>query len=501
MRRGSGRGSSSVGLQIDGAGLRAVEVRRDPHHLVVVRRAFVPTPEGCMREFSPAALGAALRRLWTEGGFSLRRCTVVLSPQVLVGQMITLPPAPLREQRLIVQDELARFLAVEESSRLGWLPTAPGGGPGGNTLAFYLPETILLGFEQALAHAGLEAAAVEPGLVAALRLLVSPPPYRPAHLPDGGEQGALAALYWCDGCAELAFLESGRLRYYRRLDPVGGVSLGTGKEPSWRWWGLVSEVERSLRYYERAYAASPQPQELILLDEDRSLTSVVAVLQTELGLAVRLLDSAHLFSTEGTVPEGEAGPFWAALGAALRSLPDPAPEWKLDLRPPDEEPFLARHAPHLLRVSLVGSSVMVALAAVASVLLGARLGAARAELQAAEAALQAAVDDDRSVERARAIRERIARLREGALPVAPLLSVLGELVPHTVTLTSLELREDGSLTIEGSSRGHTPVIRLISRLTQDARFQAPVLEALQTRGSSQGVVFKVRAGLADRKMP
>src|SRR5438552_73812 len=107
---------SSVGLEITPAVMRAVEVKIHARETVIQRLAHGITPEGSVRDgrvVDPAALAGGLRLLWEKGGFSTRRCGVAIPAETLAPQMLTVPPAPPAEQRLIVAGELARFAPVQ----------------------------------------------------------------------------------------------------------------------------------------------------------------------------------------------------------------------------------------------------------------------------------------------------------------------------------------------------------------------------------------------------
>src|SRR5206468_9881553 len=130
---------------------------------------------------------------------------------VLTPQMLTLPPAPLDEQRQIVRGELARFVPVQLDASFSWMPMAPGGGAGGNTLAFLAEGDAMAAFQQAFAMANIEVDAGEPDAIAALRAAGSGAGYRAERsgLPDGctglPQQGAVAAVFVSESCSEMAF--------------------------------------------------------------------------------------------------------------------------------------------------------------------------------------------------------------------------------------------------------------------------------------------------------
>src|SRR5262249_51594077 len=154
-----------------------------------------------------------------------------------------------------------------------WMPMAAGGGPGGNTLAFLAEPAMMSACRQVVAAANLELEACEPDAVAALRTV------------ELGlrSQTPVAAVYVTPACSEMAFLDAGRVRYYRRLDrgiaeelPAldWEVSAGIGRRAPGTAAGLddlALEIKRSLQHYGRAYANAPQPQKVLLLGDSPAL--------------------------------------------------------------------------------------------------------------------------------------------------------------------------------------------------------------------------------------
>jgi len=125
--RQSSKTGPSVGLEITSTDLRAVELKLHGRETVIQRLAQIEAPEGSVRGgrvVEPAALADGLRRLWGKGGFSTRRCAVAVPAGALTQQMLTVPPAPAAEQRLIVRGELARFAPENEYAPFGWMPMA-----------------------------------------------------------------------------------------------------------------------------------------------------------------------------------------------------------------------------------------------------------------------------------------------------------------------------------------------------------------------------------------
>jgi type IV pilus assembly protein PilM len=527
-RRKQQKAGPVVGLEIAADAIRAVEMKAQGRELLLQHLAETASPAGSVsagRIMDPVAVAGALRQLWEQAGFSTRRCVVAMPAETLTPQMLILPPAPPDEQRQIVRGELARFTTVQNDTAFGWMPLAAGDGPSGNTLAFLSQGEVIAEYREALGMAGLEMASCEPDAIASLRAIPT------ARF----QQDAVAAIYISSTCSEIAFLDGGRARYYRRLDqgladgsgiPGGSAriddeghdpllaqfltshALAAARKPAGdkELEQLVLEIKRSLQYYARAYHSAPQPQRLLLLGDHPLLDRLTGILGEELRLEAQVIDPLSLHPHAARQPfevgAGCGARYTVALGMALRPFVDSKAGFALDMKTPDETQALARHAPRYLMASLAGSTALVVAALGVSMLLEVRLTAAQSRLNGIEAQLQAAnLERQQSMARAQQARTEIARLRKEALPVPLVLTSLGALVPDALSLTNVDLKEDGSMSLDGEARGPHQVNNLLQRLSCDARFSTPNLQTLDA-GAEQGAVhFQVQTGLVGYSKP
>jgi Tfp pilus assembly protein PilN len=419
--------------------------------------------------------------------------------------MLTLPPAPAAEQRRIVGGELARFTAIESNTPFGWMPMASGGGPGGSTLAFLAETEMIAGYRQAITAAGLEMDACEPDAIAALRTV------------ELGlrQPGVAAAVYVSPTCSEIAFMEAGRVRYYRRLDlglgeaegselarSLAGSAANRGSHlsPAGDLEGLALEIKRSLQYYARAYGSAPQPQKVFLLGDSPALEQLAELVHGDLQLEAEYLHPVHLYRHAPEITDqhvvSSGGQYSVALGMALRPLADPHAAFALNMIAGHDARALARRAPRYLMAALSGSTAMALAALAASLVLGAHLSHLRGELNAAQAELQAA-DTERATTVMQVQQARIGteRLRRQAMPIPQLLTRLGNLVPEAVALTDVQLNEDGSLVLAGDAQSPRQVDRFLQQLADDSRFRSPELDTLDANDQQGLAHFRLQTGL------
>ncbi len=82
-----------------------------------------------------------------------------------------------------------------------------------------------------------------------------------------------------------------------------------------------------------------------------------------------------------------------------------------------------------------------------------------------------------------------------ALPVPQLLARLGTMMPAHMALTSLELKEDGTLLLDGDARTPQHVNRLLQQLSYNPQFRAPNLESMDADRQHGTTRFRVQTGL------
>jgi Tfp pilus assembly PilM family ATPase len=567
MRRVDRSGANAaVGLEITSDCIRAVEFGVRNGEPVVQRVAARPTPAGSVRDglvSDPTLLSQKLQQIWEGAGFSTTRCCMALPASLLTQRMLTVPPAPPHEQRLIIASELGQSLPGRNSGPVGWMPMSSGGGAGGNTLAISADADALVGYERALALAGLELVTFEPEGIAALRGAVCALLRRSETLRGASVDSDLALVFISRSCCEVTFLEAGHPRFWRRLDMGDGVlsraaqtetsSVVAAADTGWpdgfppgrgaatisgvfephpvegdKDWlaklttsygpdsapvfvdteevrAIAGEIDRSLRYYGRAYADAPQPSKLVLVSSGVPLEDLAQLLKEEQTLLVECLSPVNCFSRATTTREsiiGEEGDALSvALGMALGATADAGKQLALRLVPQAAASGNADRAAGP-RWVLGGSVGLLAAAVIASSLLTHQLSGLQTELRDAQARFQT-VDRERQTSAARdeRVQRLVAQMKREGMPAGPLLAYLGSALPETTGLASVELRPDGALFLEGTARTSEDVGKMLQGLSRDGRLRPFSVESLETQRSDGLCHFRVRSGLVGYGVP
>jgi Tfp pilus assembly protein PilN len=258
---------------------------------------------------------------------------------------------------------------------------------------------------------------------------------------------------------------------------------------------FVSEVERSLQYYRRAYKEAPQPRRLFLAGDHPAIVPAVSWLSDSQGIPVQQVHPlAGCAQGAGLHAEGDA--FVAAVGAALRRIDRVGVDLQIARELQEAARLGAEAAARFRRTALMAATSLAAVAILATSLLTLRLRQARAVRDNAAATAQAARESREAFAmRRQAIDSDLRRLRRRRIPMSLLLRRLQRAVPGGMALTALDLKEDGTIALRGAARDDARVRDLMRRLTLDPRFREPELETLDAATEQHSILFVVRTGL------
>ncbi|HVA74514.1 MAG TPA: type IV pilus assembly protein PilM [Acidimicrobiales bacterium] len=301
---------TSIGLDIGSSAVRAAEIGIDKNQRRLCRYAQIGLPSGAVVDgevVNPGVVTEALRRLWTEGGFSSRKVVLGVSGHRLIVRQADVPalndedlrsalrfdaqeliPIPMDDASFDFQ-VISRNEAVDGSDR-----------PMMRILMAAAHKELLRGHLTALRAADLEAVAIDASPLALMRVVGE-------SEPDSGVE-ALVAIG-----AELttvAVRQGGVPRFIRSLG-VGGSKLTVGIANAMHVdYGVAETLKRG-----GAPADSPQlvqarraiTHEMRDLGEDVRATMDFFVSQAEGAHIERLLVTGGASQTEGLVEQLAGG--------------------------------------------------------------------------------------------------------------------------------------------------------------------------------------------------
>ena len=183
-----------VGLDIGSSAVKAAEVTVQGTRSEVTRFAQVGLPDGAVVEGEvrdPAAVSAAIKRLWSDGGFKTREVVLGISSQRSMVRLVEMPKMRPDELRSAIKYEAGDLLPIPlEQAVMDFAPLGPGKpkGDGGETiqvLVVVAQRDMVLEHIGAVRRAGLRVRAVDSSPLALLRAV-------PA--PTGGGLGAIVSV-------------------------------------------------------------------------------------------------------------------------------------------------------------------------------------------------------------------------------------------------------------------------------------------------------------------
>jgi Tfp pilus assembly PilM family ATPase len=287
-----------IGLDIDSSVARAVEIV--PGNPVRVRRmGQVELPPGAVRDgevVDAAAVGGALRQLWSDAGFSRRPVHVAIASSRVIVRPVEMPVMADGDTRAALRFQLGDFvpLAPEQTvfdfQQLAPDPARP---DEHQVLLAAAPREVVEPLADALKHAGLRIAHIDIAAVALARLGPSTPAID-AVVSIGPDMVVVVATRW------------GQPIFARALSNLGD-----------RHAEIAAEIGDSLAYF-AGQPGGGYPQTIAITGAG-NLLEIRERLEQQLAIPVGIIDPfAQLGLADGVVHSHPLVPsLGLALGAAL----------------------------------------------------------------------------------------------------------------------------------------------------------------------------------------
>jgi type IV pilus assembly protein PilM len=327
-----------VGLDIGSSAVRAAEVSIQGTRTEVTRFAQVGLPEGAVVEGevrNQAVVSAAIKRLWSEGGFKQRDVVLGISSQRSMVRLVEMPKMRPDELRSAVRYEAGDLLPIPlEEAVLDFAPLGPGKpkGDGGETIQVLLvvaQRDLVQEHIGVVRKAGLRVRAVDSSPLALVRAVPAP------------SGGGLEAIVSVGAQLMVVVVRDGPVpRFVRTVTRPGAASgagavsadqvvgaarsFGLGRPQAGGVLGLdpiIEEVRGSLEYF-MSHAHAQQLSNVLVTGGGALDAGIVDQLASVLGMPVKLasIGPAYTPSRLGLQDKtmGEASLRWTtAVGLAL----------------------------------------------------------------------------------------------------------------------------------------------------------------------------------------
>lgn len=214
--------TSVVGLDIGSTGVRGVELSANGKTKPTLIRSYeIPLPPGAVvrgEVLDQEAVGAALKRLWSQGGFKSKKVVLGTGNQGVIVRDLSVPKMSMKHIRESLPFHVQGTLQMQlNDSILDFYPTSEGEGEQGpviNGLLVAAEKKEIIGNVNAVEKAGLTPVEIDLIPFALNRLLVS----RPRIM-------GTVALIDIGGTTTSIIISSDGVPWFVRIIPTGGDDL------------------------------------------------------------------------------------------------------------------------------------------------------------------------------------------------------------------------------------------------------------------------------------
>lgn len=528
-----------VGISFSTDAIHAVAARPGPGgEIQVTQVGSAPLPEGAIQNgmvYETVLLSAAVRALLSQLGITTRNAVLGLPSQAVIARSITIPPVPERERRALVGGEIDHLNVLPPGQvAFDFVPLAKTEGTaarGGEPILFFAAErAVVESYRTTAQEAGLRLVGMEPSDFAAIRTVY----------PALAEEMFALVISLGSFHTDLLFLRQGQATYSRRLDVgIEQITKATAASPTGSSGGwtmvdlgeppgnadnldtliggsvgqasdrgstgrdnLVTEIERSLEYYQRTYgAADLETARLVLLPNDPDAMGLPAYAAAALEREVALVfPFEHVPLGGSNLPADlgrEGGIVYApALGLALGPLGGRfAGAPRINMGVEDAHVVRARQTPRLLAGTLGTSAALILTGVIGALLLAQRHKPIQNDLAMAKQDMLAVSQQEQTLlaERQRQ-RELVQQVRSEKISWTNVIRSLAKATPRGVGLTNV-VTQGGTLSVTGETTTTGAVSTVLGLMNASPFFAGANLSSISSDPESQRVTFQINVQL------
>jgi type IV pilus assembly protein PilM len=525
--------SPILGIDLNQYEIRVVELRGTWTSAQVVRAAAAPMPRGAFegdRILHPDVVAQTLKGLLHRMNASTRAAVIGIASRSAITRVLDLPRVTEQEMRMVIQGELAHYQILrEETGVFDYMRLQePESGSEGSLQALVVAaeERVLSSYREIADRAGLQLIALEPILIAM---------YRAAY-PQTQAQPSALCLSISYGKSEVAIVDRGQVRLYRRID-LGSDDLIGGRQGS-RSGGrsgelplgermllatheseapdeesvpetggllnaaaaaLATEIQRSIDYYRREFPRAPAVSRIILATHDPQLEPLAAWLNQALQTDVLLSEPPIAVGTTRSVAAQLEAPdglrFLGAAGLAMRTLPgQPAliPSFNLTAPADAFDPDALRRR-RVMTVSLLLSALILAAGAIAALSLSRTVGQMEHIVAHTQSVLLGRQQtEQRRLQEIQNQMDQLQMLKREGFPFPRIMDSVAGAIDPMAGITDVSLDRNGRLAVVGEASTQMAMIKTLQGMQFSPYFMNTNLEGYSSRTVHNGQVVEFR---------
>lgn len=527
MSRDTNKGKPILGIDINANEIRVVEIQGSWPSPEILRADYIATPPGAVVNgeiVHTADVAKSLSTLLVTMGAVTRSAVIGISPTHVATRVLDIPQVPPTEIHSVLQGEIVHqrilpdpngefdYLSLETADLR--VPARP------RLLVMAAESRILATYISVAEQSGIKLLALEPGLIAMYRAAA---PISKASSPS---------LYLMIGStvSEVAIVENGPIRLYRRIDigstqvlPDLAVLTAAGAAPdaapldveaaepgirldlagdavpeetpsgvyemepsdSSPAKGLLTELQRSMDYYHREYPEAPTVTNIVVACCAKEIKPFVSWLSSGIHVPATTASVASYATIadstlKSTFDGVDSSRYLRAVGLAMRGLDQvPTQVPKFDLLRHDKDESKKPGARTHLTIALAASILLM---------LGACLNVFRLTKGVTEANnnLYHATQEAKRLHTYRGMPIDEVRTQESILdivrtpgvPLPELIDAVAISLPAAAAVSDMSTDATGGLNISGDAAADTDIIQFLDSLRQQPQFARVSLDRL-----------------------
>jgi Tfp pilus assembly PilM family ATPase len=491
---------SALGIEIDGSRLRIVEAQGSGSGATITKvhtEELAPGIIGSGVVMRAELLGEAIGKGIEKMGTSTRSAVLGLPASIVTMRVLDVPIVSPGELRAVVEGEVIHFEILREEGGVFDFHSLKSPKDEGDTepqvLLMAVEESILNGYRDAMAKAGLQIEAIEPLHMAMYR----------SSFSQISSQGTTTFVSIGELRTEIGLISQDELALYRRVEIGANDLLPDPTMPSddklreASVSALTTELRRSLDYFHREFPDAPVVARIILATQTPRLVELAEILtplvRAEVEIARPQVSMAGDAEVAKVLEMPDGVNFIPAIGLAMLGVSAGSPKVpSFDLASLTGRGHELRAARKSLMTSVAAAVIIAMIVGGAAAMFGARAGEAEDRVANTEKAYQQLQAKYRPESAARMAQVTMLRdLSNEGVPFQPLMDGIASSLDPNLGITQIRFTGGDTINMAGDATSEVALINTIERMRQMPFFMGTTVDSFD-KGGPKNVGYGLR---------